>query len=105
MHRRSARADSHEIDTGRTGDRGPDGYPFVPPSSEVREPAPTRPGDVGRPQIVQLLSFGHPVVVRRGRYQVPGAPGYSSEIKRESRDAYRFPGGPVWTALRQERDQ
>ena len=28
----------------------------------------------------------------------PAAPGYSSTIRRESRDAYRYPDGPVWTA-------
>ena len=33
---------------------------------------------------------------------LPTAPGYSSAIKRESREAYRYPGGPVWTALRQK---
>ena len=49
--------------------------------------------------------FVDPVVVRRGRYLAPSAPGYSSAIKRESREAYRYPDGPVWTALRKERDQ
>ena len=43
--------------------------------------------------------FVDPVVVRRGRYMVPEAPGYSSTIKAASRVAYRYPGGPVWTAL------
>jgi L-fuconate dehydratase len=46
--------------------------------------------------------FVDPVVVRRGRYLAPSAPGYSSTIKPESRDAYRYPDGPVWTALRGE---
>ena len=46
--------------------------------------------------------FVDPVVMRRGRYMPPSAPGYSSEIKRESRDAYRFPDGPVWAAIRAE---
>ena len=36
--------------------------------------------------------FVDPVVVRRGRYLAPTAPGYSSTIKRESREAYRYPG-------------
>ena len=36
--------------------------------------------------------FDDPVVVRRGRYLAPTAPGYSITIKRESRDAYRYPG-------------
>jgi L-fuconate dehydratase len=44
--------------------------------------------------------FVDPVVVRRGRYLAPSMPGYSSTIKPESREAYRFPGGPVWTGLR-----
>jgi L-fuconate dehydratase len=43
--------------------------------------------------------FVDPVVIRRGRYLAPSAPGYSSAIKPESRDAYRYPGGPVWSAL------
>jgi L-fuconate dehydratase len=38
--------------------------------------------------------------MRRGRYTAPTRPGYSSEIKPESRDAYRYPDGPVWTRLR-----
>jgi L-fuconate dehydratase len=46
--------------------------------------------------------FDTPVVMRRGRYMPPLAPGYSSTILRESRDAYRYPDGPVWTGLRRE---
>jgi L-fuconate dehydratase len=46
--------------------------------------------------------FVDPVVVRRGRYRAPTAAGYSSAIKAESRAAYRYPDGPVWTALRGE---
>jgi len=46
--------------------------------------------------------FVDPVVMRRGRYLAPTAPGYSSTIKVESREAYRFPNGPVWTRLRGE---
>lgn len=41
--------------------------------------------------------FIDPVVLRRGRYMVPEAPGYSSTIKPETRAAYRFPDGPIWT--------
>ena len=41
--------------------------------------------------------FIDPVVIRRGRYVVPEMPGYSSTIKAETRAAYRFPDGPVWT--------
>ena len=44
--------------------------------------------------------FVDPVVMRRGRYLAPGTPGYSSAIKPESREAYRFPDGPVWSRLR-----
>jgi len=47
--------------------------------------------------------FVDPVVMRRGRYLAPAAPGYSSTIKAESREAYRFPDGPVWTRLRGEK--
>jgi L-fuconate dehydratase len=41
--------------------------------------------------------FVDPVVVRRGRYMPPAAPGYSSEIKAGSRAEYRYPDGPVWS--------
>jgi L-fuconate dehydratase len=44
--------------------------------------------------------FEDPVVIRRGRYMPPSAPGYGTAIKRESREAYRYPDGPVWTGLR-----
>jgi L-fuconate dehydratase len=47
--------------------------------------------------------FVDPVAIRRGRYMPPSRPGYSSTIKRESLEAYRYPDGPVWTALRRER--
>jgi L-fuconate dehydratase len=40
--------------------------------------------------------FVDPCVVKRARYMVPMQPGYSSEIKTESRAAYRYPDGPVW---------
>lgn len=40
--------------------------------------------------------FVHPVVVRDGRYLAPTAPGYSIEIKPESRGRYAFPDGPAW---------
>jgi L-fuconate dehydratase len=42
--------------------------------------------------------FVDPVVIRRGRYMPPTRPGYSTEIRPESREAYRFPNGPVWIA-------
>jgi L-fuconate dehydratase len=40
--------------------------------------------------------FVHPCVIRRARYLAPTAPGYSSEIKEDSRAAYRYPNGPAW---------
>ncbi len=46
--------------------------------------------------------FETPVVMRRGRYMPPQAPGYGTTIRRASREAYRFPDGPVWTGLRGE---
>jgi len=42
--------------------------------------------------------FVDPVVMRDGRYTVPTAPGYSIEMKPESRRDYSFPDGPVWQA-------
>ncbi len=47
--------------------------------------------------------FVHPVVIREGRYLPPTAPGYSIEIKPESREAYAYPTGPVWSAAVRER--
>ncbi len=44
--------------------------------------------------------FVDPVVMRRGRYLAPTAPGYSSEIKPASRAAYRYPDGPAWGEVR-----
>lgn len=40
--------------------------------------------------------FVDPVVMRRARYQAPLKPGYSIEIRPESRDAYRYPDGAAW---------
>jgi len=40
--------------------------------------------------------FVDPVVIKRGRYRVPTRPGYSIEMKKESREQYAFPDGPVW---------
>lgn len=42
--------------------------------------------------------FLDPVEIRRGRYVVPTAPGYSVEMKPESLVEYLFPEGPVWAA-------
>jgi len=43
--------------------------------------------------------FVDPVVMRRGRYVAPSAPGFSSAIRAESRTAYAYPHGPVWTEV------
>jgi L-fuconate dehydratase len=40
--------------------------------------------------------FVEPVHIRRGRYLLPEAPGYSIEIYPQSLDLYRFPDGAVW---------
>jgi L-fuconate dehydratase len=40
--------------------------------------------------------FVDPVVVTRARYMPPMRPGYSTEIKRESRAIHLFPDGGVW---------
>ena len=44
--------------------------------------------------------FVCPVVVRDGRYVPPEEPGYSAEMKLDSLEHYRFPGGPVWSDFR-----
>lgn len=41
--------------------------------------------------------FLEPVVIRKGRYLPPSAPGYSITMKPASREAYRFPSGRAWT--------
>ncbi len=40
--------------------------------------------------------FVDPVRIDRGRYAMPHAPGFSSEMRAESIERYAFPGGPVW---------
>ena len=40
--------------------------------------------------------FVDPCVIRNARYVAPTVPGYSSEIRAESRAAYQYPNGPVW---------
>jgi len=40
--------------------------------------------------------FVDPVRIRRGHYLLPERPGYSTEIRVESRESHRFPDGPVW---------
>jgi L-fuconate dehydratase len=41
--------------------------------------------------------FVDPVVIKNARYMPPMAPGYSAEIKRASRERYRYPSGEAWT--------
>jgi L-fuconate dehydratase len=43
--------------------------------------------------------FVDPVVIRNGRYVAPQRPGYSSEMRAESRETYRYPDGPVWRGM------
>jgi L-fuconate dehydratase len=40
--------------------------------------------------------FVDPCVVERGRYRVPTAPGYSSELRPEAIEAYAWPHGAAW---------
>jgi L-fuconate dehydratase len=40
--------------------------------------------------------FVHPVVIQKGRYMLPKAPGYSGEIKKESLAQFAFPDGEAW---------
>ncbi|HEY0536529.1 MAG TPA: enolase C-terminal domain-like protein [Actinoplanes sp.] len=40
--------------------------------------------------------FEHPVRTRGGRYLLPSAPGYSSDIKPASVAEFSFPDGPAW---------
>ena len=42
--------------------------------------------------------FVDPVVIANARYMPPMKPGYSAEIKAESRRQFRFPEGPAWSA-------
>jgi L-fuconate dehydratase len=41
--------------------------------------------------------FIHPVVIRQGAYQLPTAPGYSIEIRRESLTRFAYPNGEAWS--------
>lgn len=42
--------------------------------------------------------FLHPAQIRRGRYVVPRAAGYSAQMKEESLRDHLYPDGPVWRA-------
>jgi L-fuconate dehydratase len=48
--------------------------------------------------------FVDPVRVERGRYAAPLRPGYSIEIRAESRELYAYPGGKAWTTVGDDRD-
>jgi L-fuconate dehydratase len=43
--------------------------------------------------------FVNPAVIKSARYVTPTAPGYSSQLKSDSHDSYRYPDGPVWQTL------
>ncbi|MEO6086509.1 MAG: enolase C-terminal domain-like protein [Umezawaea sp.] len=43
--------------------------------------------------------FLDPAVVRDGRYLAPMRPGFSARLKDETLADFRYPDGPVWTAL------
>jgi L-fuconate dehydratase len=40
--------------------------------------------------------FLDPVVIERGRYRAPTAPGFSAQMRAESIAEYLYPSGPVW---------
>lgn len=40
--------------------------------------------------------FVDPVIIRKGRYIAPRAPGFSARMRAESLAAYSFPDGPAW---------
>ena len=46
--------------------------------------------------------FLDPVRIRQGRYLLPQKPGYSAEIRAESRERFRFPDGDVWRSVHNE---
>ena len=43
--------------------------------------------------------FIDPVVIRRGAYVIPTAPGYSAQMHPESLDRYRYPDGVAWRGV------
>ncbi len=40
--------------------------------------------------------FMNPVVIKKGRYMPPSAPGYSATMYADSLDAFEFPHGKMW---------
>jgi len=47
--------------------------------------------------------FINPVHIRGGRYLAPDAAGFSAQMRPESLDRYRFPGGAAWKAMEYSR--
>ena len=45
--------------------------------------------------------FVDPCVIRGGRYQVPTTAGASITMKRDSLEAYSYPGGSIWKEIGQ----
>ncbi|HEU5474901.1 MAG TPA: enolase C-terminal domain-like protein, partial [Actinophytocola sp.] len=41
--------------------------------------------------------FLDPVIIRRGHYVVPTAPGFSASMRPQTLASYAYPDGPVWT--------
>ncbi|KAA2262389.1 fuconate dehydratase [Solihabitans fulvus] len=46
--------------------------------------------------------FTDPAIVRDGRYLAPSEPGFSARLKDDTLANYRYPDGPVWTAIAKE---
>lgn len=46
--------------------------------------------------------FLYPVEIRDGHYMPPGTPGYSIEMRPESLEAFEFPEGRGWAAMRED---
>ena len=46
--------------------------------------------------------FLEPVTIEDGHYVAPGRPGFSAELKAETLADYRFPGGKIWTELKEK---
>ncbi len=40
--------------------------------------------------------FEDPCIIKNGRYVTPNKPGYSTQMKEDSRQQYSFPNGPMW---------
>src|SRR5437016_4765402 len=74
----------------------PANLPNCSPGGWRSQPAPTTfwGTPASAPQSHPFASL--PASIRRGRYLLPEAPGYSIEIYPESLDLYRYPDGAVW---------